>query len=127
VSGKGAAIPHFTVTTTLGATFSYTSIWQRRNLVLITAGGVDPDVVRRYAVELTHRAAEFDGYETECVVTRDHVHGIPERATVIADRWGEIVHIGVRSDRVGLPTPHELLDWVAYLQIRCPECEGEAR
>jgi hypothetical protein len=113
--------------TILGAPFSYGSIWQRRQLVLITAGGVDEHSARRHALELKSRAAEFDSCDTEVIVTRDPVPGIPEHATVVADRWGAIIYIEDRSDVTALPDVQDLLDQAAYVQSRCPECEGEAR
>jgi hypothetical protein len=46
---------------------------------------------------------------------------------VVADRWGEIVHIAAPSGIAGLPDPGELLEWLDYVEHRCPECEGETR
>jgi hypothetical protein len=45
----------------------------------------------------------------------------------VADRWGEIVYIAGGVQVAELPSPHELADWVSYVQHRCPECEGEAK
>jgi hypothetical protein len=41
---------------------------------------------------------------------------------VVADRWGEIVHVAREVPRVA-----DVLDWLDHLEQRCPECEGEAR
>ena len=27
----------------------------------------------------------------------------------------------------GLPGPDELIEWLRYVQMQCPECQGEAR
>jgi hypothetical protein len=124
---KGDPIPHFTVTTMSGELFEYARVWQRKNLVLITAAGVDLDSVGRFVSDLANRISEFNDLETEFVVTRDHVAGIRERSVVVADRWGEIVHLDARSAVAGLPGVQDLLDWIAHVQARCPECEGEAR
>jgi hypothetical protein len=65
--------------------------------------------------------------DTEWIVTRDAVEGLPCPGVVVADQWGEIAHV-VRSLQVeDLPAPDELIEWVRYLQYRCPECEGEAK
>jgi hypothetical protein len=46
---------------------------------------------------------------------------------VVADRWGEIVHVATTSQVDILTSPEDLLDWLDYLEKRCPECEGEAK
>jgi hypothetical protein len=48
-------------------------------------------------------------------------------AVVVADQWGEVAHVAAASRPEGLPDPDALLDWIRFLRIRCPECEGEAR
>jgi hypothetical protein len=60
-------------------------------------------------------------------VTGDRVPGIQSPAVVVADRWGEIVHVATTPQVDDLTSPEELLDWVDYLDRRCPECEGEAK
>jgi hypothetical protein len=60
-------------------------------------------------------------------VTADRVPGIQSPAVVVADRWGEIVHVATTSRVDDLTSPEELLEWVDYLHRRCPECEGEAK
>jgi hypothetical protein len=85
---------------------------------------------RRRGVPVSQLAAqrsEFAGKGAECVVTRDGVPGIQSPAVVVADRWGEVVHVAATSQVGELTSPAELLQWVDYLGRRCPECEGEAR
>ena len=65
--------------------------------------------------------------ETEWIVTRDPVEGLPCPGIVVADRWGEIAHVVHSSQVEDLPPADELIEWVRYLQYRCPECEGEAK
>lgn len=52
--------------------------------------------------------------------------GVETPATIVADQWG-VVHerhsAGAKHDF--LPVD-ELVEWVRYLAIQCPECEGEA-
>jgi len=79
-----------------------------------------------------HRATDHaDGgvrrQNSECVITRDRVPGVPCPSAVVADRWGEVVYVATASDVADLPSAQELVDWVTYLQTQCPECEGEAR
>ena len=53
--------------------------------------------------------------------------GAPSPGVLIADRWGEIAYITSGSNIADLPRLPEILEWVAYLQARCPECEGETK
>jgi hypothetical protein len=123
---RGDSVPHFSVTTVDGREVRYSMIWQRRNLVLITIPTGDSASARTYVSQLTAEMPAFKGHDTECVITRDVVAGIPSPAVVIADRWGEIVQVMTGSEVADLPPPPELLEWVEYVQSRCPECEGEA-
>jgi hypothetical protein len=121
------SVPHFEVRTIGDGRISYSTIWQRRNLVLIALPKVACAACEVYIAQLAVQIAAFSSQNSECVITRDRVPGIPSPAAVVADRWGEIVYIATASDCVDLPTPQELLDWVSYVQTQCPECEGEAR
>lgn len=124
----GDLIPHFEATNLEGDTVSYSTIWQRRNLVLITVPSSDPDgTYRQYVSQLTARGRAFTDDDTAWVITPDAVAGIPCPSVVVADRWGEIVLIASASRAVDLPPPHEVREWVTYVQHQCPECQGEAR
>lgn len=119
-------VPHFDVTDLRGERVQYSSIWQRKNLVLVTLPDADLPS-RNYADSLMARVGGVNDGDTAYVVTRDHVAGIPCPGVVVADRWGEIAHVAQPSRAADLPTPDELVDWVHYLRHRCPECEGEAK
>lgn len=122
---RGDAVPHAEVRTIEGALFRYATIWQRRNLLLVvlpaSAAG------DTYAAEVSSRGGEFRDLATECVITRDSVPGLAGPAVLVADRWGEIVHVAATARVAELPAPEALLEWLDYLERRCPECEGEAR
>ena len=124
----GDLVPHFEVTNLHGETVSYSTIWQRRNLVLIAVRASDPDgTFTTYVSSLSAGMPAAVAADTDCVITGDTVPGMPSPGVVVADRWGEIVHVA-RGSHVGeLPPPQELWDWVDYVQRRCPECEGEAK
>ena len=124
---RGDSIPHFDVKTLDGELFSYAGIWQRRNLVLVALAAADTESLGSYVSRLNALTSEFTAKDAECVVTRDDVPGIEGPAVVVADRWGEIVHAATAPHVYYLTPPEELLDWIDYLQRRCPECEGEAR
>jgi hypothetical protein len=124
---RGDSVPHFEVKTIGGELFSYSTIWQRRNLVLLAIPAAESEASRTYISQVVARRSEFTAKDTECVVTGDRVPGIQSPAVVVADRWGEIVHVATTSQVDDLTSPEELLDWVDYLDRRCPKCEGEAK
>jgi hypothetical protein len=120
-------VPHFEVMTIGGEPFGYPTIWQRRALVLVVLRPTDGEASRLYVSEVMARRSEFTAKGTECVVTTGRVQGIEGPAVLVADRWGEIVHVATASQVDDLTSPQELLEWVDYLDRRCPECEGEAK
>lgn len=122
---RGELLPHFTVNTLDGACFSYSTIWQQRNLVLLLVPSKDG--YTRYTSEIPGRRAEFDAARTTCVVTADPVDELPSPGIVIADRWGEIVHVATAGREGTLPSVDELLEWVHFTEMKCPECEGETK
>jgi peroxiredoxin len=124
---RGDSVPHFDVRTTEDRRISYATIWQRRNLVLISLPDVTSAACEAYIAQLTLQIAAFAGQNSEYVITRDRVPMISSPSVIVADKWGEIFYVATASDVVDLPPAQELLDWVSYLQTRCPECEGEAR
>jgi hypothetical protein len=81
----------------------------------------------RFLDQLTSQMSELTGDDTACVITRDNVSGVPRPGIVVADRWGEIHHVAGGETVDDLPSPHELIEWLRYVQHQCPECEGEAR
>lgn len=121
----GDILPHFTVTDLEGRTVDYSSIWQRRNLVLVMLPDDSPSS-RDYAEQLASRA-KAQSEDTSWIVTRNRVEGLPYPGAIVADRWGELIHVAPAADVAHLPSPDDLAEWVEYVRYRCPECEGEAR
>jgi hypothetical protein len=119
-------VPHFEVTDLRGERVRYSSIWQRKNLVLVTLPDPDPSS-RDYAGRLMARVRGPNEDDTAWIVTRDRVAGLPHPGVVVADRWGEVVHVAHALQAQDLPGPDEIAGWVRYVQHRCPECEGEAK
>ena len=125
---RGDLLPHFAVRTLDGDAMTYSTIWQRKNLVLIALPASDSDgAFRDYVSQVAAQGPALTGDDTEWVITRDTVAGIPSPAVIVADRWGEIVHIATGSQAGELPRAHELVEWVTYVRHQCPECEGEAK
>jgi hypothetical protein len=121
---RGDLVPHFTVRTIEGRLIHYATIWQQRNLVLITLTA-DTVIPSDYAARLA--SASKDDSDTTWVVTRDIVHDMPCPGALVADRWGEIVHVCPTTAHAGLPDVDDLVEWLHFTQARCPECEGEAK
>jgi hypothetical protein len=119
---RGGLVPHFEVRSIDGDLVSYSTIWQRRNLVLMTlpSDTTDDDA---YASELREHASEFADHATTCIVTRDAIDGLAAPGALVSDRWGEIVYVSSGA----LPAVSDLVAWVEFIERRCPECEGEAK
>jgi hypothetical protein len=122
---RGDQLPHFRVTRTTGEPFEFERIWQRRHLLLVALGDGGTD--ERYCRELIARAPDWQRLDAELVITTDRVAGLEPPAVLVADRWGEIVHVTAATGTAGLPGAHELTEWLDFVARRCPECEGEAR
>jgi hypothetical protein len=120
----GDLLPHFIVTDLDGRKVDYSSsIWQRKQLVLVMLPDDGPSS-HSYAQQLIGRAHDD---ETAWLVTRDRIAGLPTPGAIVADRWGEVIHVAYAPGAADLPPPDELVEWADYVQHRCPECEGEAR
>lgn len=124
---RGDLIPHVEVRTLQGELFSYATVWQRKNLVLVTLPATEAGSPATYVLRLTAWIPEFAAQNAECVMTQDPVPGILSPGVIIADRWGEVVYVVAKSNVADLPPPQELMDWLAYMQTQCPECEGEVK
>jgi peroxiredoxin len=124
---RGDLVPHFEVRNLEGEPFKYSTIWQHKNLLLVTIPTLDSESTSAYALDVTARVRESGDQGVECVVTQDSVPGVSAPAVVVADRWGEIVFAVEKSSFSDLPAPQELMEWLNYVRNQCPECEGEAR
>jgi hypothetical protein len=117
-------VPHFDVTALDDRRVRYDEIWQRRNLVLAVVSPNEHDAGVRYASELEARRQEFEQAETSTVVTADAVPTLPAPSVLVADRWGEILYLETASGgrTFQFPDVDELLSWVHFVEIQCPEC-----
>lgn len=119
----GDQVPHVDITTIDGTRVAYPAIWQHRNLVLLV---LPPATEPPGVAALAAAEPEFRARASVCLVTRGPVPGVPVPGLLIADRWGEIVHVAPLSIDDPIPPVPELLEWLEYIERRCPECEGEA-
>ncbi|HEX6308152.1 MAG TPA: hypothetical protein VFZ69_08195 [Longimicrobiales bacterium] len=70
-------------------------------------------------------AAELRAAVVQLLLTPDPASalGVHVPALVIADEWGEVyfsVHAGDGHD---FPDPAEVIEWIRFIAIQCPECE----
>ena len=121
----GSLLPHFTVTTLTGRPFAYSSIWQERNLLLLVLPR--ERAASAYADALEAHVRDFQARNAVLVVTHDAERTLSAPGVLIADRWGEIIHVATASSIADLPPADAFLEWLDYVERRCPECEGESR
>jgi hypothetical protein len=114
-------VPHFDVTTLDGSHVRYRDLWQHRNLVFVSVGE-DDHASRNYACDLQCRRSDFDAADTSLVISTDTVDGLPAPGVLVADRWGEIVELFMPARSAPMPSADELLEWIAFVRMQCPEC-----
>jgi hypothetical protein len=54
----------------------------------------------------------------------DHLLADGNLSVVIADEWGEIYFASESENLHGAISPAEVLEWVKFVAIQCPECEA---
>ncbi|HEX2095640.1 MAG TPA: redoxin domain-containing protein [Longimicrobiaceae bacterium] len=52
--------------------------------------------------------------------------GTEDAVVLVADQWGELFLVANAGTAHRLPDPSEVVEWLRFLAVRCPECEGEA-
>ena len=112
-----------------GTRVQYATIWQHRPLVLVCladaerdGGGADADA--RYIADIQ---ALGDAGDAAVVITRDPVAQVARPAALVADRWGEIFFVRSGQSVHDRPPARELAEWLHWVRMKCPECEGETR
>lgn len=119
----GRLIPHFVVTTREGGEARYTDVWQRRNLVLFALPRSLNERARTYLLELQRRVAAATTDDTIVIAGQPAAQSIPDSTLIICDRWGEIAHLEKLSGDVATwPSADEVLEWVQFIRMQCPEC-----
>jgi hypothetical protein len=129
----GGQIPHVEWITTRGQRVRYRDIWQRRLLILIATHDARSPGARAYQQALDE-SPRLTRPDTAIVVFEPAAQDDPAAAQLpsapsvtIADRWGEVQHVARGGSDSDLPQPPTLVEWLEYVAMKCPECEGEAR
>jgi peroxiredoxin len=52
--------------------------------------------------------------------------GLELPAILIADQWGELFAVQPAGNEHDFIDPSEVVEWLRFLAIQCPECQGEA-
>jgi hypothetical protein len=119
-------MPMFTALSADGSLVRYEDIWQRKNLVLVTLPENNPTRTA-YTASLNVLVDSIARSDTTVVITTTPIDSVPCPGVVVADRWGEVYFVQQAARASKLPSPEELIEWVRYVQIQCPECQGETR
>lgn len=118
---RGSHVPHFVARAVDGSTFSYRDIWQRRNLILISAPAT-PDfaaALEAYGPALASRADDLALYEATVVLTHEAVDGLSSPGVLLADRWGEIYFVYEPANVAAMPTVTDLVDSLKVISFKC--------
>lgn len=114
---RGDVLPHLTLEDRTGAPFSYRTIWQQRNLLLVVVG--DDPAGERYALDVQAAAPDIAAREAVVVVTRTPVPGLSVPGVLVVDRWARVIHAAHAATVDDLPPVHDLVAWLDYVQMRC--------
>jgi hypothetical protein len=119
-------IPMFAASTSAGTLVNYEDIWQRKSLLLVSLPADDPTAAA-YATSMSLVEPHVPEYDAAAIVTTTQIEGVPSPGVVVADRWGEVYYVQAADRASQLPAPAELLEWLRFVQIQCPECQGETQ
>jgi hypothetical protein len=91
-------------------------------VVILHAGECEACPV--YVAKLSELSEEIAGWDGRVIEVRDAAEDAP--AVIIADQWGEIAAVEHAGAAHRFMEPAEVVTWLQYLAMKCPECEGEA-
>lgn len=94
--------------------------WDGRVVVVVPGEVADAGRVREAVDRSFVVVADTDGRCRERC-------GVGGGSMLIADQWGEVFHVySGEADSHDLPAPDEVVEWLRFMAIQCPECQGEA-
>jgi hypothetical protein len=122
---KGDHVPHFDCITVDAVRVSYGDLWQKKNLVLVCVSEDESPEAQSYIQQLRDALPALAAHDAAVVVTKTPIEGMPLPGCAVADRWGEMQWV-VSAGRIAeLPDPREIAAWLHFVEMQCPECEGE--
>jgi hypothetical protein len=126
-----------------GETLRISDYRQKQNLIILLTGETSFGLLSRLVNDLSERYAEFQAEETEILVIVGGFGHAPEKlgaglpfpvatypdrgldgktpAINVLDRYGEVYAAYQPDDLAGVPTADDLLEWLRFIELQCPE------
>lgn len=92
--------------------------------VLVAVHSPHCDGCRNYLRKLTANAMPITEWSGRIVVVLPGDVAVTPPAVVVADEWGEVYAVMHGAPDHVLPSAAEIGEWVRFVAIQCPECEG---
>jgi hypothetical protein len=122
---KGDHVPRFEITTIDDIRVNYADLWQKKNLALVCLSEDDSPDAQSYIQDLRDALKALAAHDAVVVVTTTPIEGMPLPGCAVADRWGEMQWVASAERIADLPSAREIAAWLQFVEIQCPECEGE--
>ena len=122
---KGDRVPRFECVTIDDIRVNYADLWQKKNLALVCLSEDDSPEAQTYIQQLREALPALAVHDAVVVVTTNPIDGMPLPGCAVADRWGQMQWVASADRVVDLPSPREIAAWLQFVEIQCPECEGE--
>jgi hypothetical protein len=122
---KGDHVPRFECVTIDDIRVNYADLWQKKNLALLCLSDDDSPEAQTYIQQLREALPALAVHDAVVVVTTNPIDGMPLPGCAVADRWGQMQWVTSADRVVDLPSPREIAAWLQFVEIQCPECEGE--
>ena len=104
---------------------NYADLWQKKNLALVCLSDDSSPDAQSYIQQLREALPALAVHDAVVVVTTTPIEGMPLPGCAVADRWGEMQWIMSAERVTELPDPREIAARLRFVEIQCPECEGE--
>jgi hypothetical protein len=92
--------------------------------VVVVLHGPDCEACAAYVAKLAEQAEDIGASDGRVKYVRAALEDAP--GVAIADQWGEIAVAELAGAAHRFMEPAEVITWLQYLAMKCPECEGEA-
>src|SRR3954462_11814992 len=122
---KGDHVPRFECVTIDDIRVNYADVWQKKNLALLCLSEDSSPEAQSYIQQLREALPALAVHDAVVVVTTTPIDGMPLPGCAVADRWGQMQWVTSADRVVDLPSPREIAAWLQFVEIQCPECEGE--
>jgi hypothetical protein len=122
---QGDHVPRFECVTIDDIRVNYADLWQKKNLALLGLSEETSEEARSYIQQLREALPALAVHDAVVVVTTTPIDGMPLPGCAVADRWGQMQWVASAGRVAELPSPREIAAWLRFVEIQCPECEGE--